>query len=157
MELANIEKLVEKYLNAETTLQEEQILQEYFTSSNVAAHLQEYSMLFGYFKQSKDESFTKTIQLKPEKPKKNWKWLSVAASVVLLFSAFMGNQKYQEHQQRKQFAQVTAALQLVSVNLNKGNDALYAVSNNLNKGNDALARLNTYEETVNKVINKVNQ
>lgn len=156
MELANIEKLVDKYLDAETTLQEEQILQEYFTSSNVAPHLEEYSMLFGYFKQSKDETYTKTIQLKPEKTKKNWKWLSVAASVVLLFSAFIGNEEYQKHQQRKQFAQIKEALQMVSVNLNKGNEALYAVSNNLNKGNDAIQQLNTYEETVNKVINKVN-
>ncbi len=156
MELANIEKLVEKYLDAETNLQEDQVLQQYFTSTNVAPHLQEYSMMFSYFKQSKDETFTKTIQLKPEKPKKNWKWLSVAASVVLLFSVFMGNEEYQKYQQRKQFAQITAALQMVSLNLNKGNDALYAVSNNLNKGNDALAHLNTYEETVNKVIKTVN-
>nr|WP_299033495.1 hypothetical protein [uncultured Tenacibaculum sp.] len=156
MELANIEKLLDKYLDGETTLQEEQTLQEYFTSNNVAPHLQEYSMMFGYFKQSKDETFTKTIQLKPEKTKKNWKWLSVAASVVLLFSVFIGNEEYQKHQQRKQFAQIKEALQLVSVNLNKGNDALYAVSNNLKKGNDAIEHLNTYEETVNKVINTVN-
>ncbi|RLK02490.1 hypothetical protein [Tenacibaculum discolor] len=156
MELANIEKLLNKYLDAETTLQEEQALQEYFTSSNVAPHLQEYSMMFGYFKQSKDETFTKTIQLKPEKTKKNWKWLSVAASVVLLFSVFMGNEEYKKYQQRKQFAQIKEALQLVSVNLNKGNDALYAVSNNLKKGSDAIEHLETYEETVNKVINTVN-
>lgn len=156
MELANIEKLLDKYLDAETTLQEEQTLQEYFTSNNVAPHLQEYSMMFGYFKQSKDETFTKTIQLKPEKTKKNWKWLSVAASVVLLFSVFMGNEEYKKYQQRKQFAQIKEALQLVSVNLNKGNDALYAVSNNLKKGNDAIEQLGTYEETVNKVIKTVN-
>ena len=156
MELANIEKLLDKYLDATTTLQEEQILQEYFTSQNVAPHLQEYSSMFIYFKQSKNETFTKTIQLKPEKPKKNWKWLSVAASVVLLFSVFVGNEKYQEHQQRKQFAEITKALQMVSVNLNKGNEALYAVSKNLNKGNEAIAHLNTYEETINKVIKRVN-
>ena len=156
MELANIEKLLDKYLDATTTLQEEQILQEYFTSQNVAPHLQEYISMFIYFKQSKNETFTKTIQLKPEKPKKNWKWLSVAASVVLLFSVFVGNEKYQEHQQRKQFAEITKALQMVSVNLNKGNEALYAVSKNLNKGNEAIAHLNTYEETINKVIKIVN-
>ena len=156
MELANIEKLLDKYLDATTTLQEEQILQEYFTSQNVAPHLQEYSSMFIYFKQSKNETFTKTIQLKPEKPKKNWKWLSVAASVVLLFSVFVGNEKYQEHQQRKQFAEITKALQMVSVNLNKGNEALYAVSKNLSKGNEAIAHLNTYEETINKVIKRVN-
>ncbi|MDE0536361.1 MULTISPECIES: hypothetical protein [unclassified Tenacibaculum] len=156
MELANIEKLLEKYLDAETTLQEEKMLQEYFTSNNVAPHLQEYSMMFGYFKQSKDETFTQTIQLKPEKTKKNWKWLSVAASVVLLFSVFIGNEEYQKYQQRKQFAQIKEALQLVSVNLNKGNEAIYAVSNNLKKGSDAIEHLETYEETVNKVINTVN-
>lgn len=141
MELANIEILVEKYLNAATTLQEEQMLQEYFTSNDVAPHLQQYSIMFSYFKQSKNETFTKTIQLKPEKTKKNWKWLSVAASVALLFTAFIGNQKYQEHQQRKQFAQIKEALQLVAVNLNKGNDAI--------------GQLATYNTTVNKVINTV--
>jgi hypothetical protein len=50
MELANIEKLVEKYLNAETSLKEEQTLKHYFTNGNVAPHLQEYSYLFNYFK-----------------------------------------------------------------------------------------------------------
>lgn len=156
MELANIEKLVEKYLDAETTLQEEKVLQEYFTSDNVAPHLYEYSYMFSYFKQSKDETFTKTIQLKPERTnKKNWKWLSVAASVVLLFSVFKGHDEYQKYQTRKQFAQVKEALQMVSVNLNKGNEALYAVSNNINKGQDAIGHLNTYEDTVNKVINTV--
>ncbi|WP_299109614.1 hypothetical protein [uncultured Tenacibaculum sp.] len=156
MELANIEKLVEKYLDAETTLQEEKVLQEYFTSNNVAPHLYEYSYMFSYFKQSKDETFTKTIQLKPERTnRKNWKWLSVAASVVLLFSVFIGHEEYQKQQARKQFAQVKEALQMVSINLNKGNEALYAVSNNINKGHDAIGHLSTYEETVNKVLNTV--
>ncbi len=150
MELANIEKLVDKYLDAETTLKEEQILQQYFTSNNVAPHLQEYSMMFGYFKQSKDETYTKTIQLKPEKTKKNWKWLSVAASIALLFSVFIGHEQYQEYQQRKQFAQIKEALQMVSINLNKGNEALYAVSNNISKGSNAVQQLNTLPNTFSK-------
>ena len=150
MELANIEKLVDKYLDAETTLQEEQILQKYFTSNNVAPHLQEYSMMFNYFKQSKGETYTKTIQLKPEKTKKNWKWLSVAASVALLFSVFIGNEQYKEYQQRKQFAQIKEALQMVSINLNKGNEALYAVSNNISKGSKAVQQINTLPSTFSK-------
>jgi len=80
MELANIEKLVEKYLNAETSLQEETTLKNYFTGGNVAPHLQEYEYMFNYFATIKDEKFTKTIQLEPKKSKKrNFKWLSVAA------------------------------------------------------------------------------
>ncbi len=96
MELANIEKLVEKYLNAETTLQEETTLRNYFTEGNVAPHLQEYAYMFNYFATAKDETYTKTIQLEPKKSKRrNLKWLSVAASVVLLFSVFIGKQEYE--------------------------------------------------------------
>ena len=46
MELANIEKLIEKYLNAATSLQEEATLKNYFTQGDIAPHLQEYEALF---------------------------------------------------------------------------------------------------------------
>jgi len=137
MELANIEQLVEKYLNATTTLQEEEMLRNYFLSENVAPHLQEYQPMFSYFKKSKDEVYTKPIQIKPKKT--NLKWLSVAASVVLLFSVYVGNQYYQQKQAEKKFAQVKEALKLVSINLNKGNKAV--------------ATLYTYENTVHKIFN----
>ncbi len=162
MELANIEKLLEKYLEATTSLQEEKVLRDYFTSDNIAPHLEEYGMLFGYFKQNQSETCTKTIKLKPEKTrKKNLKWISIAASVTLLISMYFGKQAYdaKEETRKKQleyFAQVKDALQKVSNNLNKGNDALYAVSNNLNKGTEAVAKLDTYDKTVKTVLNKVN-
>ena len=156
MELANIEKLLDKYLDANTSLQEEDTLRAYFNSGTVAPHLEEYGMMFGYFKESKDETFTKTIQLKPEIRKKNWKWLSVAASVALLISVFIGKQQYDQQQREKEFAKVKETLQLLSFNLNRGNDALYAVSDNLSKGSDAITKLDTYESTVHTVIDKVN-
>ncbi len=156
MELANIEKLIGKYLEAETTLQEENQLRKYFTSNNVAPHLQDYAIMFGYFKQNKSETYTKTIKLKPEnKRKKNFKWITVAASLALLVSAYVGKIQYDEYQQRVYFAQVKEALQKVSFHLNKGNDALYAVSDNLNKGNDAVKQLKIYENTANTVLKKV--
>lgn len=157
MELANIEKLVEKYLNATTTLKEETTLQEYFLSDNVALHLQEYQYMFSYFKNSKEQIYTKTIELKPKKTKKvNFKWLSVAASVLLLLSSvFIGKQEYDKYQKRKQYAQVKNTLLMISKNLNKGNDALYAVSKNLNKGKQSFKELYAYESTVDKVLNKI--
>lgn len=136
MELAKIEQLLEKYLAAETTLQEEAILSEYFTSGNVAPHLEEYAMLFGYFADSKSEKYTKTIQLKSQK--RNWKWLSVAASVVLLFSVYSGYVKYQEYQAQKAFEETQMAFQLLS--------------KNLNKGTTALVYLGEYETTTNKIF-----
>ena len=156
MELANIEKLIGKYLEAETTLLEETQLRDYFTSENVAEHLQDYAILFGYFKQNQSETYTKAIKLKPEtKRKKNFKWMTVAASLALLVSAYVGKIQYDEYQQRMYFAQVKEALQKVSFHLNKGNDALYAVSDNLNKGNDAVKQLKIYENTANTVLKKV--
>ena len=143
MELANIEKLVEKYLNAETTLQEETILKNYFTGGNVAPHLQEYTSLFNYFAAVKEDTYTKTIKLEPKKSKKkNFKWLSVAASVVLLFSVFIGQQEYKEYQQRKKAEKIYAQV-------SKG---LLLLSNNLQKGEQAVAQLYKHENTVNKAL-----
>ncbi|WP_343329818.1 hypothetical protein [Polaribacter staleyi] len=139
MELANIEKLVEKYENAETSLQEETTLRNYFKGGNVAPHLQEYEYMFNYFAISKDETFTKTIQLEPKKSKKrNLKWLSVAASVVLLFSVFIGKNEYDRYQAKKQFDQISKGLRLLSANLKKGEKAV--------------TTLYTYENTVNKIL-----
>ncbi|UAM99365.1 hypothetical protein K8354_06010 [Polaribacter litorisediminis] len=143
MELANIEKLVEKYENATTTLQEEAILKNYFTKEDVAPHLQEYKFMFTYFATAKDETYTKTIKLEPKKSKKrNFKWLAVAASVMLLLSVFVGKNQYDEAQERKKaeiiYAQVSKGLKLLSTNLNKGKQAV--------------ATLYTYENTVNKII-----
>jgi hypothetical protein len=139
MELANIEKLVEKYLNAATTLQEETTLKNYFTEGSVAPHLQEYAYMFNYFATAKDETYTKTIQLEPKKSKtRNFKWLSVAASVMLLFSVFIGKQEYERHQAKKQFEQISKGLRLLS--------------SNLKKGEKAVTSLYTYEDTVKKIL-----
>ncbi|WP_442266714.1 hypothetical protein ACSIGC_03180 [Tenacibaculum sp. ZS6-P6] len=158
MELANIEKLLEKYLNAETTLQEETVLRNYFTKRDeIPAHLEEYGMLFGYFKQSRNETFTKTIELKPEKQKrKNFKWLSVAASIALLVSVYTGYDIVEKRKTEMQIAEVKKALKMVSYNLNKGNEALYSVSNNYKKGTEAIAKLDTYDKAVKTAIKKIN-
>ena len=125
MELSKIEQLLEKYLNAETTLQEETTLKDYFTNGLVAPHLKEYQLLFGYFAESKSEEFTKTIQLNTKKT--NWKWLSLAASVVLLFSAYTGykyDQSIKMEEARIAFQDTQMAFQLLTKNLNKGTVAM---------------------------------
>lgn len=140
MELARIEKLVEKYDNAETTIKEEEILRDYFLSNNVAPHLEGYQMMFTYFKTSKDETtYNKTLEFKPKK-RRNYKWLSVAASVALLFSTYIGynhlEQVRAEKEALEKYAQVEDALRMLSTNLNKGKQAfnsLYAYENSVNK------------------------
>lgn len=136
MELNNIEKLLQKYLNAETTIAEEKTLKNYFSGNNIAPHLEEYQDLFGYFSISKNEKLTKPIQLKTKKT--SWKWLSVAASIVLLISVYTG---YQNNQQRK-----------AEKIYNETRMALGLLSENLNKGNQAIAQLQYFEDTKNKIF-----
>jgi len=136
MELANIEKLLEKYENAETTIAEETALKNYFSKGNVAPHLQEYQALFGYFSTSKNERFTKTIQLNSKK--KSWKWLTVAASVILLVSVYSGYENIQQRKAEKVYAETIGAFEILSANLNKGNVAI--------------AQLQRFEDTTNKIF-----
>ncbi len=145
MELVNIEQLIERYENAETSLAEEQVLKEYFQQENIPAHLLEYKALFNYFDESSTERYTKTLPIKPRKA--NWKWLSVAAAVVMLFSIYsinnfgeLGGLSDKERLEAEYAYQETQkAFQLISQNLNKGNSV-------------AIAGLLEFEKAQNKVF-----
>ncbi|MGB5392633.1 MAG: hypothetical protein WBN16_00150 [Lutimonas sp.] len=139
MESGNIEKLLEKYFEAETTLAEERRLKEYFSGEDIAEHLSEYRSYFHYFKEEPKVRSIKKIEL-PKERKFNLKFISIAASFLLMVSVF-SYQQYQHNQElaaREAFAKTQEALQLIS--------------QNLNKGNRAIAQLNYYEETQNKVF-----
>ena len=141
MELVNIEKLLEKYLDAETSIAEENELKTYFSGDDVAPHLEEYRIMFGYFSASKNEKFTKTIQLK--RKKQNWKWLYVAASAVLLVSVYTGYQKNQQEKAEKIYRETQFAFNMLSANLNKGTEAI--------------SELQEFETTTNKIFKQPNE
>jgi len=129
MELVNIEKLIEKYENAETSLQEEQLLKEYFQQDSVPAHLLEYKAMFNYFEINGKEQYTKSIPLKTRTS--NWKWLSIAAAVALLIGVYsidrFGTISDAERQEAElAFQETQKAFQLISQNLNKGNTVAFA-------------------------------
>jgi len=136
MELANIEKLIEKYENAETSLPEEQVLKDYFQQENIPEHLIEYKALFNYFETSSTERFTKTIPIKTKKT--YWKWMSVAAAVVLLVSVYSINTSRGLTDKERQEAQLALketqkAFQLISQKLNKGENVAFAGLQEFNK------------------------
>lgn len=148
MELAKIEKLVAKYENAETTIKEENILRDYFLSDNVAPHLEEYQMMFTYFQANKAETYDKTLEFKTEK-KRNYKWLSIAASVAILFSVYIGIPKKEEKININSLSDLTVEQKF---HYDQAQKALAMLSGNLNKGNQAVSNLRTYENTVNKIF-----
>ncbi len=65
MELNKIELLIEKYFQGETSIAEENELRTYFSSLNVAQHLEQYKPLFGYLSLAADQKFTPEIPLLP--------------------------------------------------------------------------------------------
>ena len=157
MVLNNIEKLLEKYDNGETTLQEEQQLKHYFTKETVAPHLEVYKPMFQYFVITKEEQFTKDVPLKPRKTLALYKWISVAAVAVLMFGVYTQVNKPSElnDDQLLAYNQTMDALNLVSSQFKKGNDnmeALGLMSSSLNKGTENMAYINQFSDTTNKIF-----
>ena len=122
MELDNIEKILEKYFEATTTVAEEKALKAYFSNGEVATHLEKYSPMFAHFTNAKKERFTKVLPLKNKK--RNLKWFSAAAAVAILvmgvyFTRPETTSLEQEYTQEEIVA-AQEALQLLAFNFNKG-------------------------------------
>lgn len=127
MELDKIEILLEKYFDGETTIAEENELKIYFSSSDVAQHLEHYRGMFGYFSAAKEQKFEHELPLKT-KARNKVAWLSVAATIVILLGMFtFFNQNISQSQDlgtyddpEKAFQETQKALNLLSKNVNVG-------------------------------------
>ncbi|TDS15364.1 hypothetical protein DFQ03_2005 [Maribacter caenipelagi] len=145
MELHNIEKLIEKYFEATTTVAEEEILKKYFSEDKVAPHLEQYTPLFNYFTIAKEERFTKQV---PLKPRRNYlKWVSVAAIAVFMFGLYF----YQPIP-----PPVTLADEYTPEEIESAKEAFALLAMNFNKGTEQLYHLDEFEKTTNKFLTKNN-
>lgn len=150
MELDKIENILEKYFQGETTIAEENELKEYFSSPNVAQHLEQYKPMFGYFSQVKQQKSTQEIPLQTKK--RNVAWLSIAASLVVLLGIgtyFFANQK--------NTTQVVAQSELGTYDdpeeaLAATQKALTLLSNNVNVGIESVQYIQEYEQSKNKIF-----
>lgn len=133
MELKAIEKLLDKYFEAETSTAEEKELKAYFSSTDVAPHLEQYKPLFGYISQAGSQQFEKSI---PLKTKRHYAaWISIAASVVLLFGMFTFFNTEQPSQEdlgtyddpEVAFRETQKALNMLSQNVNVGVGSMHYI------------------------------
>jgi hypothetical protein len=85
MESVKIDYLVEKYFQGETSIAEEKELRTYFSSSDVAQHLEQYRPILN-ISLAKEQQFTSQVPQLPKAGniKRNATWISLAASVVVL-------------------------------------------------------------------------
>ena len=147
MESKAIDNLVEKYLEGETSIQEESRLREYFTSGNVAPHLQEYVPMFGYFSAAKEEHFTGDVRINPQSHgrKKVYSWVAVAASVVLAAGLF-----FQQPNDVTEFG----SYEDPELAMQKTKEALQMVSQYMNTGTEDLGYLKEFNDATNKISRK---
>ncbi|WP_224491012.1 hypothetical protein [Robertkochia flava] len=145
----NIEKLLERYLEAETTVAEEARLQEYFLQEDIPAHLESYRPMFQYFKVAKQERYTKEVPLKPGRNTSYYlRWVSVAAVAVLLVGVYFNQQPLTSS--TDQFASLEE--EYTPEEIESAQMALAMFSKNFNKGTEGVAYLKEFEKTTNKFL-----
>lgn len=157
MVLNNIEKLLEKYENGETSLSEEQQLKNYFKQETVAPHLEIYKPMFAYFLVNKQEQFTKDVPLKTTRDF-NYKWISVAAVAVLMLGFYFGQSliiddlgTYEDPQLA--FNEFSKSMEMISSKFNKGASTV-GYLDEMQKGTSSLGYLNEIENTTRIIFKK---
>ncbi|WP_395058384.1 hypothetical protein [Flavobacterium sp.] len=150
MEFNKIEILIEKYFQGETSIAEEKELRSYFSSQDVAPHLEQYKAMFGYFTQSKKQEFVQEI---PQITKKrNVMWLSVAASVVVLLGVttfLMINTNEPVNHQNE-----LGTYENPEIAFKETQKALALLSSNVNVGIESVMYVQEYENTKNRIFKK---
>lgn len=136
MESGNIEKLLEKYFEAETTLAEEKELRHYFQEAEVAMNLREYAPLFLTFSVSKKEELKTEIKV-TQAQNFSSKWMRIAASIAIIIGLYFGNSYRRQKQAEYAYQQTRMALNLIA--------------RNLDRGTAKVARMQTFEDTKQKL------
>lgn len=150
MDLQTVEILLEKYFEGTTSITEERHLKAYFSSQDVAPHLEHYRNLFGYFKVEKEIEFDKKLPLQPSKHP-TVKWIGIAASFVFLFGTawFFLNENAQSSKDLGTFETPEEAFQATQ-------EALLLLSGEVNQGIEGVAVLKQYEQTKRIIFKKSN-
>ena len=148
MALDRIERLIDKYFEGETSIAEEKELKAYFSSSDVAQHLEQYKPVFGYFSQAKQEQFTATISLKSKRKQKRLAWLSVAAAVVVMVCiGFFAYQNSSEPTQEN-----LGVINDPEIAFRETQKALALISRHVNTGIESVNYLGEYQQSKNKIF-----
>ena len=119
-------------------MEEEIFLKKYFSENEVPPHLEAYRKLFSYFSDNSLDVSSKPISL--PKNRSIISWLAVAAIAVFFVSIFSIHQNNISEQKQAELAymETQKALELISLSLNKGNNAI--------------AQLQTFENSQNKIF-----
>ncbi len=163
MDSKRIEHLLEKYWNAETSLEEEQELHYYFQRADVPENLKETAVLFRYFEIEKSRTLNEnfvarvTNQIKQRQglkmvPMTNWFRIArVAAGVVVIVAAvyMIG------HEARKSSPhEITDTESDPKLAFEETKKALLMISKNFGKAQREASKINLLNEAERKIERK---
>jgi len=128
MKPEDLDKLLEKYERAETSLQEERALKNHFAQQDVENDMQAYQSIFSAYQHEQKRTVPEIK--KPEKSQAKFKWMKIAAVLIVIIAAGFIYKQYQYQQELKQqqaqeaFDQTKEVLELVATEFQKGKSNL---------------------------------
>ncbi|MDC7993749.1 hypothetical protein [Altibacter sp. HG106] len=143
MELAKVEVLLERYFNAETTLQEEQQLGEYFANEEVPLHLAAYKTLFQEWDLAKTEVSHQSVSLPSEQSGRSSWWYGIAAAIIV--GVGVAGYQWSQPSLSLQEQEALAAFE-------KSKEAMLLLSENFNKGAEDLVLIGEFTQAKNKIL-----
>jgi hypothetical protein len=142
-----IKNLLDKYLEGETSINEEKILSDYFNSEHVKPEWEVYKSMFSFFQVTKEEQPTKTFVPKVRPIWKSWHNIAAVLMLALATTLFFKSQKAAN--------QDLGTYQDPEVAFEETIKVFDLIGDRLNTGKKEMQHLNTLETTTTKYINLI--
>lgn len=147
MELNDLRKLLEKYEEGATSLQEEQELKRYFKDNTIPQEFIAYKSIFNFKEEAKKIEYTKEIEVGVS-PKQKWAYAGIAASILLVMSFLFFNDLSQEKLENQNLGTIEDPEEAYL----KTKETLQMVANVFSERREDLEYLNEFNKTKNKII-----
>lgn len=91
MKINDIDTLLDKYFEGETSLHEEEILRTYFTGNDVADKHKQYCPIFSFFAEmrTEEDKVSTSYDVKKHRKLRPYIWVGVAACIMLLIGGIV--------------------------------------------------------------------
>lgn len=177
MNSQQIEKLLEKYFNGDTSLDEEKQLREFFAKENIPKHLLSLKAQFEYFSEEKkknvlDDFFEKKVletidderTFSIKRKRRNYIYIisGVAAGILIIVSLFIQfnsvTKKFENtfNDPQLAYAETQKALLFVSEKLNIGIQPVSQAATRFDKGVGELSKISNINTSI-KELNKLSK
>lgn len=172
MNIQEIERLIEKYFNGETSISEEIQLQDFFANREIPEHLTDLKPLFDFSFDEKsirinDPAFDTNIlnrikkehktEIKFKKRLQFYAWSGIAAAVIITVSSLLYTPPVSQMESTNDpeiaYREISNALLHVAIQLNKGLQPVKTSSGQFDRALKPVQKLTELDQTIHKIGN----